>query len=130
MDPISVEALSPSSSEPGGGASPLPDPEFNFSDDWNYHYFVIVPMNQIKPYNQETVTRIIHRYILNELGDFDRDAFPPILESWMNPTSMCVKIVCTRKVFQKISQECRQIFIDFGGSPEMFLCYQASGAIQ
>lgn len=130
MEHNSIEALSPISNEFGGGASPLPDPDFIFSDDWSYQYFFIVPMGQIKPYNQEVVSRLIHRCLLNELGDFNRDIFPPLVESWMNPLSMCVKITCTKKVFQKISRECREIFVDFGGSPEMFLCYQASGAIQ
>lgn len=131
MDPQSGEALSsvvyPTME---GGASPLPESDLSFSDDWNYQYFVIVPMSQIKPYNHEVVSRMIHRLILKELGDFDRDAFPPFLESWSNPMSMCIKIVCNRKVFQRISRECQQIFLGFGGSSEMLLCYQTSGAIQ
>lgn len=113
-----------------GGASPLPAPVSGFSDDWNYNYFMVVPLMQIKPYNHEVVTRMIHRIILEELGDFNREAFPPVLESWINPMSMCVKIVCTRKVFERMARGIRGIYADFGGAPEMFLSYQTSGAIQ
>lgn len=113
-----------------GGASPLPEPSLKFSDDWNYVFFIVVPLSPLKHYNHEPVNQMIHRRILKELGEFDGKAFPPVLESWANPMSLCIKLSCTREMFQRIIKDCREIFLDFGGSPEMFLYYQTNGTVQ
>lgn len=113
-----------------GGVSPLPQPDFQFADNWNYQYFVVLPMNQIKHYNHEVVTRIVHRKILNALGSFDPQAFPPIVESWGNPVSVCIKMICTKQVFDGVRAEVLDIYTMFGGNPKMLTCYQTSEAMQ
>lgn len=126
----STDALSAAgSSSAVGGASPFPQPMFLGFDDIVNSYFVIMPLNTIKPYNHEPVTRMIHRVFLTELGDFDRQAYPPVLESWGNPFSVCVKVTCSKKTFDSIRKKIIDIYQIFGGSSEMMKCYLASEAM-
>lgn len=110
-----------------GGASPLPELSPQFSDDWRYHFFVVVPLAPIKHYNRDAVVNMIRRCFLLGAGEYDRDAFPPVLESWDNPVSVCVKLSCTRKVFNEIQIAVKSIYTDFGGDSELVTCYQTSG---
>lgn len=130
MDRTTGALSSAEKSSADGGASPLPQQVLPFVDSWNYQYFIVLPLNQIKPYNHEPVTRIVHHAILKALGDFDGQAFPPILESWGNPVSVCVKMTCTKQVFDGIRAEVLDIYTTFGGTPQMMLCYQTSEAMQ
>lgn len=112
-----------------GGASPLPDTSSSsFFEDWVSLYFMVIPMNVIPEYNHEPVSRMVHRAILTRLGDFDTQAFPPILESWNNLVSISIKMKCSKKVFDSIREEVTSIYTDFGGRTELIHCYQASEA--
>lgn len=124
-----ADALSSDSDESGGGASPLPQLSPQFADEWAYQFFMVLPMNALKPYNQDTVNRIVCRIILERVGEYDGSIFPPILESWQNPTSICYKITCTRKKFESIRAEAVSVYTDFGGSAETMMCYQTSEAM-
>lgn len=128
----SMEALSSTAkSAVEGGASPLPETSSaSFFEEWVFQYFMVIPMNVIRDYNHEPVSRMIHRAILIRMGEFDTQAFPPILESWSNPVSMSVKMKCSKKVFDSIRIEVTAIYTTFGGNAELIHCYQANKVMQ
>lgn len=126
-----TKALSATGNSPvAGGASPLPETSSSsFFEDWVSLYFMVIPMNVIREYNHEPVSRMVRRAILMRLGDFDTQAFPPILESWSNQVSMSVKMKCSKKIFESIREEVNSIYTDFGGRIELIHCYQANEAM-
>jgi hypothetical protein len=129
MDRFTEALSSTAKSAVEGGASPLPEPSSNFFEDWVSQYFMVIPMNVIREYNHEPVSCMVHRAILIRMGEFDTQAFPPILESWSNPVSMSVKMKCSKKVFDSIREEVTSIYTDFGGRAELIHCYQANEAM-
>lgn len=112
-----------------GGASPLPEPSALSSDDWLYHYFIVIPFTRIKPYNHEGVQRMISRVFLEKMGNLPPD-FPPTFEGWGTSISMCVRVHCTRELFEELRAELKGIYVTFGGALNMLKYYQASSAEQ